>query len=465
MIEHSVTISDVMTDPDLFGEQFSGQSWQAWRVLLAGFYGLPIDDIRTWKSLTRRNEAPGGPFEELWLVVGRRGGKSQIAALLAIFEAFFRDYKHKLAPGEVATVMVLAADRKQARSCFRYISGLLHSNQMLEALIVREDKESIELSNRVVIEVGTASFRAVRGYSVACVIADEIAFWRSEESANPDAEILNALRPAMATLGGKLIGLSSPYAKKGVLYDNYRRFFGKDEERQVLVAQAPSRTMNPSLPQKIVDRAMEQDRPAAQAEYLAQFRNDLEAFVRREVVERCMFPGRYELPPLREHRYHAFVDPSGGSVDSMTLAIGHREKNICVVDAIREVRPPFAPDAVVQGFCELMKSYRINSVTGDKYAGEWPRERFKEHGVEYLPAAKPRSELYQALLPQLNSGTIELLDNDKVLLQLCNLERRTSRAGRDLIDHGQGGHDDVANAVAGLAAQQKPAYHDYALLI
>jgi len=205
----SVTIRDAMTDPALFGDQFSGESWNAWRALLAGFFGLLLndDERQHFLSLTGRQSVPQSAFEELWLVVGRRGGKSQCAALLAVYEAAFNDYTDRLAPGEVATVMVLAADRKQARTVVRYISGLLHSNPMLERMIVREDKEAIELSNRTVIEVHTASFRAVRGYTVACCIADEVAFWRSEDSANPDYEILNAIRPAMATLEGKLIAL------------------------------------------------------------------------------------------------------------------------------------------------------------------------------------------------------------------------------------------------------------------
>lgn len=194
----AVTIRDVMTDPALFGGQFGGTSWAAWRALLCGFYGLALGDAEriNWKALTGRENAPQAPHEELWLVVGRRGGKSQCAALLAVYEACFHDHRDRLAPGEVATVRVMAADRAQARSVFRYISGLLHTNPMLEQMIVREDKESIELSNRCTIEVGTASFRTARGYSFAAVICDELAFWRSEDSANPDSEIIAAVRPA-----------------------------------------------------------------------------------------------------------------------------------------------------------------------------------------------------------------------------------------------------------------------------
>ena len=193
----SVTIRDLMTDSDLFGQQFGGDSWAAWRALLAGFYGLALTEREpdTFSSLTGLSEPPEAACEELWLVVGRRGGKSLVAALLALYEACFNDHQAQLSPGEVATVMVLAADRKQAKVVFRYIGGLLNENPMFKRLIVREDRECIELSNRTVIEVHTASFRSVRGYTLAAVICDEIAFWRSDESANPDTEILRALRP------------------------------------------------------------------------------------------------------------------------------------------------------------------------------------------------------------------------------------------------------------------------------
>lgn len=454
------SITEVMTDPHLFGGQFGGESWAAWRTLLSGFYGLPIKghDKRTWQALTGRVLPPSEPSEELWLAVGRRGGKSQCAALLAVYEAAFKDYRAQLAPGEVATTMILAADRRQARTVMRYIGGLLHGNPMLARMIAREDKETIELHNRACIEVHAASFRGVRGYTCAAVIADEIAFWRSEDSANPDKEIIAALRPALATLGGKLIALSSPYAKRGELWETYKRHFGQPSP--VLVAQAPSRTMNPELPERVVQEAQERDPEAAKAEYLAEFRSDLASFVSREVVDACVIPGRYELPYTREFQFQGFVDPSGGSADSMTLAIGHREDKTVVVDAIREMKPPFSPEAVVAEFAELLQSYRITEVQGDRYGGEWPRERFTVHRITYDPAARPRSDLYRDLLPLLNAGRIELPDHDRLTAQICALERRTSRGGKDSIDHSPGSHDDLANAVAGLAsvlADQPPS--------
>jgi hypothetical protein len=173
--------------------------------------------------------------------------------------------------------------------------------------------------------------------------------------------------------------------------------------------------------------------------------------VTRDVVEAAIIQGRYELPRVEGIRYHAFVDPSGGSSDSMTLAITHMAGTRVIVDAIRERRAPFSPDDVVKEFSDTLKTYGIGKVTGDRYAAEWPRERFRVHGIEYRVADKTKSDLYLSLLPLLNSQRIELLDHPRLINQLTGLERRTSRAGKDSIDHVPGGHDDIANAVAGAA--------------
>jgi hypothetical protein len=122
-----------------------------------------------------------------------------------------------------------------------------------------------------------------------------------------------------------------------------------------------------------------------------------------------------------------------------------------IVDAIRERRSPFSPDDVVKEFSDTLRSYGVNRVVGDRYAAEWPRERFKVHGIEYRVADKAKSDLYLSLLPLLNSQRIELLDHPRLINQLIGLERRTSRAGKDSIDHPPGAHDDIANAVAGAA--------------
>jgi Trypsin-like peptidase domain len=217
------SILDALGDPDLFAPHFKGPSWKGWKVFLAALFALPMDDdaAQLFRQCTGRSVAPAGPFTEAALIVGRRGGKSRVLALIATYLACFRDYAPHLAPGELATIAVLAANKAQARSIFRYVIGLLKAVPLIEPLIEDDNTETITLSNRVVIEIATASFRTTRGYSFAACLADEVAFWRSDESsANPDVEIMRALRPGMASIPGSILLLaSSPYAKKVTAYD------------------------------------------------------------------------------------------------------------------------------------------------------------------------------------------------------------------------------------------------------
>ncbi len=450
----ALPLDTALDAPELFAPMF-GETWEPWRTLFRAIEAQPPrpGDLERFRELTGRKAWPNAPAREVWLAAGRRAGKTRAMALLAVHRACFIDYTTHLAPGERATLMLLASDRTQARVAMRYAVALLRAVPMLERLVERETAERIDLSNRVSLEIHTSSFRATRGYSLAGVICDEIAFWRDESSANPADEIIAALRPGLATIpSAPLLAISSPYSKTGPLWAMYSRHFGRDDD-DVLVVQAPTRALNATVPEHVIARALAEDPDAAGAEYLAQFRRDVSSFLEREAVEACVVPGRRELPPLAGQTYRAFCDPSGGSQDSMTLAVAHREgegeQARGVLDCVREVRPPFSPDAVVADFAKLLKSYRVHELEGDAYAGLWPAERFNVHGVRYKRAEHKKSDLYRECLPLLNASRVELLDLPRLSAQLLGLERRTARGGRDSIDHGPNAHDDLANSAAG----------------
>ena len=194
-----------------------------------------------------------------------------------------------------------------------------------------------------------------------------------------------------------------------------------------------------------------EDAARARAEYFAEFRTDIEGYISREVVEAAV-GDFWELPPASGISYKAFVDPSGGAQDSFTLAIAHKKAQQIIIDAVREIRPSFSPAAAIDELSVLVKRYRVWQVTGDHYAGEFPRDLFRKHGISYRVCKSPKSDLYRDLLPLLNSGRIVLPRNERLIGQIVGLERRVSRAGKDSINHGPSGHDDVANCVAGVAA-------------
>ena len=419
----------------LFAE-FRAPSWNAWRAVLADL----TPDVR-----------------EFYAIAGRGSGKSRVIALIATWYAT-RTYKR--VPGEFIYIGVFAPDKRQAGVTFRYVAGLLDSVPELAALILARTQHSITLRNGVILEVIAATTAAPRGRAYALAVVEEAAFLPSDAlSANPDAELLRAIRPALARVPGSLLAVvSSPYARRGVLFDAFERN-RKAPNPAFLVVQRPTSELNPAFDAAAIARAYEDDPASATAEYGAIFRSDIESFLNRDALMAVVMLDRRELPPMSTQRYRAFVDPSGGSNDSMTLAIAHSERRdqveIEVLDVVREVRPPFSPEATVAGFADTLAQYRVHTVVGDFYAGEWPREVFRRHNVHYQTSDLTKSDIYRDLLPLVNSGRLEMLDDARLLAQCLDLERKVARSGKDSIDHGPGGHDDVANAAAGALVKAK----------
>jgi hypothetical protein len=390
------------------------------------------------------------------VIAGRRSGKDSVASAIATSVAM-GDYRRHLRPGERAVVMCLAVDREQARIVHRYIAGYFREVPLLRPLIARETDDGLELTNGVEIVISTNSYRAVRGRTILCGIFDEVSFWRDEDSATPDVETYNAVLPGMVTMPASLlVGITTAYRRRGLAYEKWHRHFGQPDD-DVLVVYGPSTTFNPLLPQSVIDSALARDPEAASAEWLSEWRSDLSDFLDRELVHAAVDPGVIVRPPQPGVGYVAFADPSGGRGDSFTIAISHGEGSATILDCVFEKRAPFDPSAVVAEIADLLRSYSVGEVTGDRYAAQWVVEAFAKEGVTYRQSERDRSAVYLDVLPLFTTGRARLLDHARLLHQLVSLERRTSRIGRDRVDHPPGGADDLANAAAGalvLAASE-----------
>jgi hypothetical protein len=261
------------------------------------------------------------------------------------------------------------------------------------------------------------------------------------------------VRPGLLTTHGPLIMASSPYAKRGVLWDTFKKHYGPDGAPLILVAKGSTRDFNSTIPQAEIDRELERDRARNTAELLAEFRTDLEAFVALEVVEDCVGDYREMAPALATTSYFAFTDPAGGSgQDAFSLAISHRDDERVIIDCVREIRPPFSPEHAIEELVAVLKRYGCYTVVGDRYAGGFPREQFEKRHIVYECSEKVKSDIYRELLPLLNSKHITIPRHERLIAQLVGLERTVARgSGKDSIDHARDGHDDIANAVAGAA--------------
>jgi hypothetical protein len=112
--------------------------------------------------------------------------------------------------------------------------------------------------------------------------------------------------------------------------------------------------------------------------------------------------------------------PEAGRGFATTAPLVSRTGSLAVsneptIRILPRIRPPFSPEAVIDEFSALLKTYRITSVHGDKYGGEFPRELYRKRGIKYRCCDKVKSDLYRDMLPLLNSGRITLPKSDRLV--------------------------------------------------
>jgi hypothetical protein len=280
-----------MEDPDWWSPWFEAGDWAPWKACLKAIFGLPLSgsEFSIFRDHTGRDAAPSSQMKEVWAICGRRAGKTRIVSLIAAWLSVFCDWRPFMSPGERASILILAQDRRGARTAMQYLRSLIVDHGLLRQLVTRQTDDLIELSCGTRIEVQAANWRSVRGYSCSAILCDEISFWL--------------------------------WAKDGPL----------------LVWRGATRSMNTTVPEAIVQDAIERDPYEAAAEWLGEFRSDVSAFIDRALVEAAVDHGAIVRLPRPGTRYVSFTDPSGGQSDSSTCAIAHRDYGsggIAVLDAV-----------------------------------------------------------------------------------------------------------------------------------
>jgi hypothetical protein len=312
-----VTLRKALQDRNPLGGSLPGDTWRNWRIMLIAAMGesLTDDERHVFTELTGgREREPLHRCEEFAAVIGRRGGKTEATATVGAYIAGCCDFSSVLVPGETGTLLIIGADLQQAIIVLDRIDAKLRTSPIIKQLVKSRTQQSLRLTNGIIVQVRAPNFRRIRGPTLIACIGDEVAHWTTDEmAANPDVAICAAVRPALATTGGPLMLISSPYSKKGELFGLWKRHYGPLGDPLILVAQGTSLKFNPSLPQSIVDRALERDPASARAEYMAEFRSDVGQFVDRDVIVANVMSGIKELMPAVATSYRAFCDPSGGS--------------------------------------------------------------------------------------------------------------------------------------------------------
>jgi hypothetical protein len=457
-----ITLTEAMTSPAFFGSVYASPTFWTWRVVAKLIDNIPLIEPREvdlFKECTGRTQllstTSKGVLRRYAFLCGRRAGKDRFLSGVAVWRAALcADWRKYLSAGEQAVVLLLGADKRQAAILSKYCRGLIEAKG-LQSEVKRATSDVVEFVNGSVLEIATNDPSLVRGRSAIAIIGSEVSHWPSDEyAANRDEEVVGAAaEPSMAMCpdGGLLLLGSTVHRRQGLMYRMYSQLHGNDTTDDICWY-APSKTMNPTLRQAVIEAALANDLHRANAEYLNVFREDSTDCYPTDAIAACTDFNVLERPPRPFISYFAFFDQAFGSgKDSFAIAIAHREGDITIIDAIRERKPRFVPDDVIKEYSALLKSYRVRKVVGDKAADGY-RYTWQDNGIYYEPSEHNKTEIYLRFLPIVLAQRVRLIDSPVLRQQLLSLERKVV-GGRETVDHPRhiNAHDDVSNVCAGVA--------------
>ncbi len=445
-----MNIIEFIEDPSLLNDQSLSA---AQKVSLKAVYGLDLDrkEKAIFRKITgRRKYTPGYEYSEATFILGRRSGKSdKLASNIALFEACSR--KHKLSVGVTGIVMLVASEMaRQSQILYNYCLEKLEKSPELKKMIQNITATEIMLKNHIMIQVFPAHLARVRGESLVCFVGDEVSFWKSS-GVNIDTDIIDAARPGLDFPYSKLIKISTPYWMRGEIYNDSKRYWKKDS-RDLILFKGSTLLFNPTYSREKIKLMKRKNPVAYRTEILGEFRKDISSMFDTELIEKSInFDRPLELPYQSEYKYFAFTDVAGGGGrDSYAVCIGHKEKDRIIIDVVRSRQPKFNPEEVTLQFSELLKEYHINSVTGDKFSGDFASNIWQKFGITYKKSAKTKAELYLESESAFNTERVELPNKKLAAMQFKMLVRKTRSGGRDSVDTPSGEPEDEANVIAGV---------------
>jgi hypothetical protein len=431
---------------DVLGLSFDERPAQ--RTILKAMYGLALtgQEFDLYRQLTGNPvefEACVEKHDAVW-AIGARGGKSTLASVIALYEATRDKWKKYLQDGEVGYAVITATRQKQAEDIIGASCARLLENSRIAHMIRESWSTTLMLSNGMCVASYPCNSTAARGLPIFLLIFDELAHYRTE-GAKADETIYSALRPRQAQFpGAKCLKISTPAAKMGLFWDEFNQGFQVPGR---LTIQAPSRVVNPLIPQEFIDSEYQRDPDNAEREFGAQFAEQVNAYLSFDRLNEC-FTLVGDLLPDRRHRYFGGIDQSGLSGrDRFAFAIAHKDDGAVFVDVTR------AWDTTDGGLIlaevkSLAHDYGLDSVTIDRYGAGWVQQALENIGLEVqLREALPN--VYQNFKSLVLANAVRLPDEKSLRDGLARTQAYYGRNNSLSISHERSvaGHADLADAV------------------
>ncbi len=443
-----INIIEFATDKDYLGLSFKKRPAQ--EVILRVIYGLPLNNnqLKIYRKITKNKKEFEAEIEkeEAILVLGARSGKSLLASIIALYEATRKKWRKYLNRGEAGYIEVISTRQKQSEAiiganCLR----LMENSPNLRSYIRDHTRSELILKNDMRVLSLPCNTTAGLGLPVVCLIFDEIGHFYIE-GARADKDIFGNLNPRRVQFpGSKLILISTPSGKQGLLWDYFDKGF-KNHKR--LTAQADTLFMNPLVDKNFLEKEKKRDIDNYRREFLAQFAERIEAFLSYEIVVNSLRLAG-DLPYKAGYQYFSGIDASGlAGRDKFALAITHKQENDVYIDKVSswDLKDP---DPIMKDIKELAGIYHITKTSIDRYAKGWVKNALEKIGLE-VNIRPSLAEIYVNIKSLMLGDKLYLPDNQGIKKAFLNTQAYYGRNNQLSIAHSRDseGHADEADAIS-----------------
>ena len=495
------------------------------KFALKAFYGIPLDDqhktievptITNDKILYRfseveflqwlydegrcnTNDLSGKKFTEMVLVFGRRAGKSELASCISCYELYKlvkrgspSDYYGFPADTQICITNVAPTD-DQAGVVFDMVqSKTMHCaylkqrtvNQTLTYFNLQTDSDREQLSKKkrasLLALAGGCASNSLRGRNNIVIVMDEMAFFIDNNGRFSGSEVYKALKPSTASFrgDGKVICISSPYAKYGAFWDRYNDSFNDPDT--TLMFKMYSALVNPSIDSTLLKSERRRDKVGFMCEYGAEFSDSITAWIDDELQFRACINVGQRRPSKGKTGVDYFMGVDLGlKKDGTAISIVHRDDNTkkVIVDwsdvwfsassDVWDVERSIYTDCVglkeheiipvqeiVMKVKELCRWFPIKAGWFDQYNGYAFLEMLHGIGLKQFHMEqitdKLNNRMYQLVKTLYADQMIEFYDDSVLISELLLLEaeRKAKHNVEVRAPNKKGAHDDISDATA-----------------
>lgn len=468
IIEIAHTVCEALGKPQLS---------EMWLSTLRAFYGMPLsegDVERLGRASRRSRRGLAKRFRELWVRIGRRGLKSFVAALIAVYEMVWGGHGQHLIAGELGLVAILSKDVAGSTVVARFAKLIL---ECLGYVVSSTRMGAVQVLQVDGFPLGIACLActsdAPRGYPIPVCILDEFAFVNADlQSDDADVAILGAIKPAMLQFpNSKLIVISSPLGKMGLHYDTIEAALGNDDEGRILAVVGPTWEWNTTLTE--AELRVEIRDPSVFDQEIAAHPRDVGAneFF-GSALEPSVDAGRsgmltalaagtpsyptFDLGVTRDKCGYALSVHEAGDWDAESQKRG--PSIVRVLDVGAWPPEPKPRDSALKLKNEVLMRYRSNHVFIDQYSGAafadicegigvratvvpWtPGNRDDRNDPDYqrgwgdpLPSASKTARFRMVKLAMLD-GRFRIPDDPVLIRELRSVRLRLTSAGNEIIE-------------------------------